>query len=134
MLHFHPPPKLLVEFFNLLMAPSLKAYIDHRNYSSMPHLTIIWVEWYWPPHFPIFFDVMLLCSFWNSFQKLWNLKHNTMIFLSQIGLFQFSYEFSRPKILIVVNQDLTYFLKIGHTFVICLMLFVCFEWSGMVDD
>jgi hypothetical protein len=34
----------------------------------------------------------------------------------------------------VVNQDLTYFLKIGHTFVICLMLFVCFEWSGMVDD
>lgn len=116
MLHFHPPPKLLVAFFNLLMAPSLKAYIDHRNYSNMPHLTIIWVVGYWSPHFPIFFHVMLSCSFWNSFQKLWNLKHEYNDVLSQIGLFQFSYEFSRAKILIVGYQDLTYFLKIGVTY------------------
>ncbi len=37
------------------------------------------------------------------------------MFCLKIGLFQFSYEFSRAKILIVVNQDLTYFLKIGVT-------------------
>jgi hypothetical protein len=50
------------------------------------------------------------------------LKHKYNDVLSQIGIFQFSYEFSMPKFLIVVNQDLNYFLKIGVTH---LSFFVC---------
>jgi hypothetical protein len=53
------------------------------------------------------------------------LKHKYNDVLSQIGIFQFSYEFSMPKFLIVVNQDLNYFLKIGVTH---LSFFVCLFW------